>query len=72
MEDRIVWDYASEHRFIVVTRDSDFSELSTFGDFHLRSFGFGVETAPLAKLKRFCVRSMRRLLISPTIQLWVF
>ena len=33
VEDRIVWDYASEHHFIIVTRDSDFSELSTFRGF---------------------------------------
>lgn len=29
-DDRIVWDYAQRHDFLIVTKDSDFSELVVF------------------------------------------
>lgn len=32
-DDRVVWDYAREHGFIVVSKDADFSELSMLQGF---------------------------------------
>jgi len=33
VDDSVVWEYAREHEFIIVTKDSDFSELSVIKGF---------------------------------------
>jgi len=32
-EDAVVWEYARQHQYVVVTKDADFSELSTLQGF---------------------------------------
>nr|WP_068815060.1 DUF5615 family PIN-like protein [Phormidesmis priestleyi] len=47
--DLILWAYAQQHDFIIVTRDADFNEVSLIQGFRLKLSGFVVEIVPLRR-----------------------
>jgi hypothetical protein len=50
-DDRRIWEYAAQHDFTIVTRDSDYNDLSLLLGFPPRSSGFDEAIAPPKRSK---------------------